>query len=160
VSALVAASGGYPALLRAMCEAHAAGVPAEAEALASHPAVKARVREFWADQPAESELLAAGLTGIAALMAGRPPEFDTSALTAKENALLRYFQAHAGVVCEKDDLIRAVWPEDRVQSRGLRDDSLAQLVRRLREKIEPDPSNPRHVQTVPGRGYRFVPTSA
>ncbi|HLE30620.1 MAG TPA: helix-turn-helix domain-containing protein [Anaerolineales bacterium] len=40
--------------------------------------------------------------------------------------------------------------------RGVRDDSLAQLVRRLREKIEPDPANPRHIHTVPGRGYRFV----
>jgi len=60
-------------------------------------------------------------------------------------------------VCEKDDLIRAVWPEDRIYEQGIRDDSLAQLVRRLREKIEPDPSNPRYIQTIPGRGYRFVP---
>jgi DNA-binding response OmpR family regulator len=30
-------------------------------------------------------------------------------------------------------------------------------VRRLREKIEEDPSSPRHVQTVWGVGYRFVP---
>ena len=30
-------------------------------------------------------------------------------------------------------------------------------VRRLREKIEPDPANPRHVRTVWGVGYRFEP---
>ena len=156
VSALVAASGGYPALLRAMCEAHAAGVPPEPAALAAHPAVHARVEEFWSDQPSTGELDAAGLTGIAVLMAGRAPNFDTTALTAKEHLLLQFFRAHAGQVCEKDDLIRAVWPEDRVQVRGVRDDSLAQLVRRLREKIEADPARPRHVQTVPGRGYRFV----
>lgn len=160
VAGLVAASGGYPALLRAMCEAHAAGASAQMEALADHPAVRARVREFWADPPWPEELLAAGLANIGVLMAGRPPEFDTSALTAKEHALLQFFQAHAGLVCEKDDLIRAVWPEDRIQTRGLRDDSLAQLVRRLREKIEPDPAHPRHVLTVPGRGYRFMPTAA
>ncbi len=157
---LLAASGHYPALLRAMCEAHAAGVPAEADALAQHPAVRARVREFWSDQPSEAELKAAGLVGIAVLMAGRAAQFDTGALTAKEHLLLQFFQAHAGHVCEKDDLIRAVWPEDKVQARGVRDDSLAQLVRRLREKIEPDPANPRYVHTVPGRGYRFVPGAA
>jgi two-component system KDP operon response regulator KdpE len=60
-------------------------------------------------------------------------------------------------VCEKDDLIRAAWPEDRAFLEGLRDDSLAQLVRRLRKKIEPDPSNPRHIHTIPGRGYRYRP---
>ncbi len=157
ITALLAASGAYPALLRAMCEAHAAGVPTVAEALAEHPGVQARLREFWADAPASAELRAAGLDGIAALMAGRPAEFDTTTLTAKENLLLQYFQAHPAQVCEKDALIAAVWAEDKVQTRGVRDDSLAQLVRRLREKIEPDPANPRFIQTVPGRGYRFVP---
>ena len=58
-------------------------------------------------------------------------------------------------MCEKDDLIRAVWPEDALYERGIRDDSLAQVVRRLREKIEADPSAPQYIQTVPGRGYRF-----
>ncbi len=59
-------------------------------------------------------------------------------------------------MCEKDDLIRAVWPDEQVLA-GLRDDSLAQLVRRLREKIEADPSHPAHILTVPGRGYRYQP---
>jgi DNA-binding winged helix-turn-helix (wHTH) protein len=59
-------------------------------------------------------------------------------------------------VCDKDDLIRAVWPEDRIFERGVRDDSLAQLVRRLREKVETNPSAPRRIQTVAGRGYRLV----
>jgi DNA-binding response OmpR family regulator len=83
--------------------------------------------------------------------------FDTNQLTAKEHLLWEYFNTHSSEVCEKDDLIRAVWREDRIYEQGIRDDSLAQLVRRLREKIEPDPSNPRYIQTIPGRGYRFVP---
>jgi DNA-binding winged helix-turn-helix (wHTH) protein len=62
-------------------------------------------------------------------------------------------------VCEKDDLIRAVWPEDRGIESGVRDDSLAQLVRRSREKFEPDAGSPRYIQTVPGWGYHFVPRS-
>jgi DNA-binding winged helix-turn-helix (wHTH) protein len=71
--------------------------------------------------------------------------------------LLKYLQAHPNQVCEKDELMRAVWPEVKVYDEGLQDDSLAQLVRRLRRKIEPDPSNPVHIFNVTGRGYRFVP---
>lgn len=51
--------------------------------------------------------------------------------------------------------IDAVWPAE-VHAGGLRDDSLAQLVRRLRLKIEPDPSNPTRILTLPGRGYHFT----
>jgi hypothetical protein len=157
VSALCEAAGRYPSLLRAMCEAHAAGAPLKAEALGHHAAVQSRLREFWADAPVDAELEAAGLDRIPALAQGRPPALDLSRLTAKEHQLLTWLQAHAGEVCAKDDLVRAVWPEDRVQTEGVRDDSLAQLVRRLREKIEHDPSSPRLILTVPGRGYRYVP---
>lgn len=150
-------SGGYPSMLRAVCEAHADGCPLERERLAGHPAVRRRVEEFWADQPAESALQASGLVGHPLLADDRPLSgFDTAQLTAKEMALWMYFQTHPDQVCEKDELIRAVWPEDRIFESGIRDDSLAQLVRRLREKIEQDPSAPRHIHTVTGRGYRFT----
>lgn len=151
-------SRGYPSFLRAACEAHAAG--ATAENIAGHPAVQARIEEFWNDKPTDEELRRSGLDGHPWLAAARPsaPAFDTTHLTAKEHLLLNYFLAHPEVVCEKDDLIRAVWPEDKVFERGVRDDSLAQLIRRLREKIEPDPASPRHIFTVPGRGYRFKPS--
>jgi hypothetical protein len=156
-AALVAVSGAYPALLRAVCEAHAGGAGLARESLAAHPAVRRRVEEFWADAPSDAELRSARLAGVGLLMQARPVRLDTTALTAKEHLLLRYFQSRPGAVCEKDDVIRAVWPEDQVFERGVRDDSLAQLVRRLREKIEPDPANPRLVHTVPGRGYRYTP---
>jgi hypothetical protein len=154
--ALIAVTRGYPALLRAACEAYADGAAPDTAGLVSHPAVKARVEEFWSDNPTDEEVRRSGLQTLPLLMAERPATFDTGHLTAKEHLLLNHFQAHPGVVCEKDDLIRAVWPEDRIVEHGLRDDSLAQLVRRLREKIEPDPANPRHIHTVPGRGYRFT----
>jgi DNA-binding winged helix-turn-helix (wHTH) protein len=97
------------------------------------------------------------LEGIGLLMRDRPLRIETGGLTAKENLLLAYLSARPGEVCEKDEVIRGVWPEDQVFERGVRDDSLAQLVRRLREKVEPDPARPRHIHTVPGRGYRFTP---
>jgi energy-coupling factor transporter ATP-binding protein EcfA2 len=150
---LIRLTGAYPALLRAACEAFAAGSPLEA--VAQHASLRLRLEEFWADAPGDEELRLSGLASLPLLSRGRAPVFDTTRLTAKENALLAYFQAHPKVVCQKDDLIRAVWPEDQVFEKGVRDDSLAQLVRRLREKIEPDPSAPRYVHTAPGRGYRF-----
>jgi len=156
VERLITASGRYPALLRAVCEAYADGTELEAKSLLAHPGVQARVKEFWADSPSDEDLRRLGLVDHPLLAAVRPPSFDTTQLTAKEQLLLNYFLAHPEVICEKDGLIRAVWPEDRVFERGVRDDSLAQLVRRLREKIEPDPSSPRTIHTVPGRGYRFT----
>ncbi|MBL8096522.1 MAG: winged helix-turn-helix domain-containing protein [Anaerolineales bacterium] len=153
-------SGRYPSFLRAACEAHAADVALDPLALAGHPAVRARLNEFWADQPTEDELLACALLPLPpiAQRAGETPAataFDDIHLTAKESQLLNYLRARPGAVCTKDELIRAVWPEDAVFTQGVRDDALAQLVRRLREKIEPDPASPRHVLTSPGRGYRF-----
>jgi hypothetical protein len=157
--AIVRLAGAYPSLLRAVCEAHAAGAPLEMVSLKKHPIVMRRVDEFWSDHPTPEELR---LSGVAAnpLITARQPEplIDAAQLTAKENLLWEYFQAHPDQICEKDELIRAVWPEDRIFERGIRDDSLAQLVRRLREKVESDPSSPEHIQTVPGRGYRFTQT--
>jgi hypothetical protein len=76
-------------------------------------------------------------------------------LTMKEDLLLSYFLEHSGELCSKDALVRAVWP-DEVLVEGVRDDRLAQLVKRLREKVELDSTQPRYIVTVHGQGYRFV----
>lgn len=157
-SVLIEISQGYPSMLRAVCEAYASLRTRDPVILISHPAVQRRIQEFWRDAPDEQALKSSGLIGHSILTYHRPFEIDTSGLTAKEHALLNYLIENPDVVCEKDDLIRAVWPEDAVFEEGIRDESLAQLVRRLRKKIEPDPSDPRYVHTVPGRGYRFVLT--
>ncbi len=108
------------------------------------------MQEFWADNPTPEDLRRSGLAGQPLLSAAQPAVSAESAeLTASEHRLLACFQAHPGEVCTKDDLIRAVWPEERVLE-GLRDDSLAQLIRRLRQKIGAN-----SIQTIPGRGYRY-----
>ncbi len=156
---LVAISWGYPAFLRAACEAYAGGTQAKIELLKEHPAVIRRVAEFWADKPSAEMIRSAGLEGQPLLqvenqlMAGA--ELNSSELTAKEHLLLEYFQSHNDVVCTKDELVHAVWPEDVIFEQGIRDESLAQLVRRLRVKIEPNPTEPRYIHTIPGRGYLF-----
>lgn len=154
VAQLIHISRGYPSFLRAACEAYSSG--ASFESIPNHPAIQSRLAEFWSDNPTDDELRLSRLIDHPLLKRTKRHTFDTTTLTAKENSLLDYFIAHTDQVCEKDDLIRAVWVEDKVFERGVRDDSLAQLVRRLREKIEPDPSNPNHIHTVAGRGYRFT----
>jgi energy-coupling factor transporter ATP-binding protein EcfA2 len=155
---LIHISGCYPAFLRAACEAYASGVRLDIKDLAKHPAVRRRLEEFWADQPSQEVLARSCLDDNPLLAASRPAEvIDPDLLTPKEYLLWEYLRTHPNRISEKDELIRSVWPEDQVYERGIRDDSLAQLVRRLREKVEPDPSNPRFIQTVPGRGYRFTP---
>jgi hypothetical protein len=148
---LMEVSWRYPSLLRGACEAYAAGCPLEAQALRAHPAIQRRVEEFWTDQPAAEDIRRSGLEGQPLL------ELESSQLTAKEALLLNYLQAHPNQVCDKDDLVRAVWPEIKIFKDGIQDDSLSQLVRRLRRKFEPDPSTPVHIFNVPGRGYRYSP---
>ena len=72
-------------------------------------------------------------------------------LTAKEFDLLAHMAAHPGRVYTREHLLRAVWGYD-----YFGDDSTVTVhVRRLREKLEPDPARPRYVTTVWGVGYRF-----
>ncbi|MEW5956347.1 MAG: winged helix-turn-helix domain-containing protein [Chloroflexota bacterium] len=76
-------------------------------------------------------------------------------LTPQEDRLLSFFLEHTGEACEKDTLIEAVWPGE-ASVEGVSDDRLAQLITRLRKKIEPDPGQPIYIQTVRGWGYRLV----
>jgi len=74
-------------------------------------------------------------------------------LTAQEFDLLAYLVQRAGEPCKRDDLIDGIWGAGSAQ--GVSDGALNTTIARLREKIEPDPSNPRYILTVHRRGYRF-----
>lgn len=71
------------------------------------------------------------------------------ALTAREFELLQMFAEHPRQVLTRDTLFDRLWGPygDR--------HSLTVHIGRLREKIEPDPANPRYIVTVWGVGYRF-----
>jgi energy-coupling factor transporter ATP-binding protein EcfA2 len=154
---LISISGGYPSFLRAACQAYAQGMPLQIPQILTHPAVQRRLSEFWMDDPQPEHLQASRLADHPWLIATAPISIAPGELTAKELALLDYLRLHAGEVCEKQKLIEAIWPEDVIFEEGLRDESLAQLVRRLRVKIESEPSSPQHIHTIPGRGYSFTP---
>ncbi|MBN2083791.1 MAG: FHA domain-containing protein [Anaerolineales bacterium] len=75
------------------------------------------------------------------------------ALSPKEFLLLAYLNDRRGQVCAKDEIGRAVWPEYR---EGVYDYQIENLVRRLRNRLEPDPENVRLLLNLRGLGYKLV----
>jgi two-component system phosphate regulon response regulator PhoB len=73
------------------------------------------------------------------------------ATTATEFRLLEYFMRHAGRVFNRDQILDAVWRETAFVTPR----SVDVYVRRLREKIESNPEEPRYLRTMRGAGYRF-----
>ena len=78
---------------------------------------------------------------------GRPVE-----LSAKEFALLAYFVAHPAETLSRDRLLDAVWGYENYPNTRTVD---AHIVH-LRQKLEPNPEEPRFILTVHGSGYKFV----
>jgi two-component system phosphate regulon response regulator PhoB len=76
---------------------------------------------------------------------------NTVATTATEFRLLDYLARHAGRVFTRDQLLDAVWRDTAFVTPR----SVDVYVRRLREKIESNPEDPRYLKTVRGTGYRF-----
>jgi DNA-binding response OmpR family regulator len=74
-------------------------------------------------------------------------------LTAKEFELLHHFARHPRHVFSRDQLLQAVWGG----SEFIDPSTVTVHIRRLREKIETDPSEPQRLVTVWGVGYRFEP---
>lgn len=71
--------------------------------------------------------------------------------TTTEFRLLHHLAGHQGQVFTRDQLLDAVWRDTSFVSPR----SVDVYVRKLREKIERDPENPRYLRTVRGAGYRF-----
>jgi DNA-binding response OmpR family regulator len=74
-------------------------------------------------------------------------------LTAREFDLLWFLASHPRRVFSREHLMRRVWGYSAALDTG----TVTVHMRRLREKIEDDPSHPRHLETVWGVGYRFAP---
>lgn len=77
---------------------------------------------------------------------GQPAE-----VTATEFRLLHFLASHPGRVFTRDQVLDAVWRDlSFVTPR-----SVDVYIRRLREKIERDPEDPRYLRTIRGAGYKF-----
>ena len=78
---------------------------------------------------------------------------DPQRLTAKEFDLLYFLASHPRRVFARDQLMAGVWGYEAAVDTG----TVTVHIRRLREKLERDPSRPRRLETVWGVGYRFRP---
>jgi DNA-binding response OmpR family regulator len=78
---------------------------------------------------------------------------ETIEMTRKEFAILRFLAAHPGEVVTRDDLLNEVWGYESYPTSRTVDNHVAGL----RAKLERDTSQPEHIKTVHGVGYKFVP---
>jgi pSer/pThr/pTyr-binding forkhead associated (FHA) protein len=76
-------------------------------------------------------------------------------LSKKEYDLLSYLGKNAGKICSRDEIIAAVWPESKDFS-AISDATVDQLIHRLREKVEPEPSQPARIVIKKSFGYMLV----
>ena len=72
-------------------------------------------------------------------------------LTGKEFDLLWFFASHPGQVFTRTQLLDHIWGYEFYGDAS----TVTVHVRRVREKIEPDPAHPRYITTVWGVGYKF-----
>ncbi len=76
-------------------------------------------------------------------------------LTSSEFKLLTFLILNQEKIIPREEIIQTVWKDMR-STAGVTDQALDQLIFRLRKKIETDPNNPTHIQTVKGRGFKFT----
>ena len=74
-------------------------------------------------------------------------------MTRKEFAILRYLASRAGEVVSRDDLLNEVWGYESYPASRTVDNHVAGL----RAKLERNSSEPEHIKTVHGVGYKFIP---
>jgi two-component system alkaline phosphatase synthesis response regulator PhoP len=73
-------------------------------------------------------------------------------LTGKEFEVLRLLSRHTGEIVTRDRLLNEVWGYESYPTTRTVDNHIL----RLRQKLEEDPSNPRHILSIYGEGYKFV----
>ena len=116
----------------------------------------ARIKLQFRTQTAPARVLKAGSVELdrsscQVKLAGEP-----LALTATEFRLLEFLMTRPGVVFSREQLLNAVWGQDR----AITDRTVDVYILRLRQKIERDPAAPRLIHSVRGFGYSFEPRGA
>jgi DNA-binding response OmpR family regulator len=113
--------------------------------------VRAVLRRSHASSPMPDELrfddVVVDFRRYEARKGGAPLE-----LTRKEFGVLRLLAARAGEVVTRDELLNEVWGYEAAPTTRTVDNHIASL----RAKLEATPSEPRHVQTMHGVGYKWV----
>ena len=115
----------------------------------------ARIRLQFRTQTAPSRVLKAG--GIELDRSSCQARLNDTLLnlTATEFRLLEFLMSRVGIVFSREQLLNAVWGQDR----AITDRAVDVYVLRLRQKVEADPASPRLIHSVRGFGYCFEPRS-
>lgn len=81
------------------------------------------------------------------------PEGEEVPLSPKEAGMLKLFASRPGEVISRETFLEEVWN----LPGSLETRTVDNFIRKLRRTFEPQPSKPRHITSVRGAGYRFVP---
>lgn len=112
--------------------------------------IRAQLRRSAMQEPRTAETLVSGdvrIDGARAYLGGQALD-----LTATELRLLACFLRNKGQVLTRQMLLEQLWDD---HGSFVNDNTLSVYMRRLREKIEQDPSHPQHLCTVRGLGYEW-----
>ena len=114
-------------------------------------------RDYVANnQPRPGERVFVDLERHVVLVDGR----ETEALSPLEYRLMEYLYRHAGKICTRDELLAHVYPDEMgpAGSGNVSDGRLDAIVKRLRQRVEPDPTEPQFIVTVRGHGLQLLPS--
>ena len=112
-------------------------------------AVLRRASGSLGDEPAGIVMIGAAVVDFDRMILARDGE--TRELGIKGFDLLRCLIRHKGKVVSRDAIMDAVWGQDSL----LNTRTIDNYIVKLRQLLEPDPNNPRHLHTVHGAGYRL-----
>ncbi len=115
--------------------------------------VIARIKLQFRTQTAPSRVLKAGNVELDRSSCQARLEGEPLSLTATEFRLLEFLMTRPAVVFSREQLLNAVWGQDR----AITDRTVDVYILRLRQKIERDPAAPRLIHSVRGFGYSFEP---
>jgi len=118
--------------------------------LARIRAVSRRARSTLEQRP--SSIITVGPIHVNSLHNEVTVDGKTTRLTPTESKLLHLLAVNANDVCTANQIVTHVWGYDTEGDVGL----IKAHVRHLRQKVEPEPSNPRYILTVPGVGYTMI----
>jgi len=116
----------------------------------------ARIKLQFRNQTARARVLEGGGLELDRSMCQVRLNGDPLNLTATEFRLLEYLMGRPGVVFSREQLLNAVWGQDR----AITDRAVDVYVLRLRQKVERDPASPVLIHSVRGFGYTFEPRRA
>lgn len=116
----------------------------------------ARIKLQFRTQTAPVRVLKAGNVELDRSSCQVKVQGEPLAVTATEFRLLEFLMTRPGVVFSREQLLNAVWGQDR----AITDRTVDVYILRLRQKIERDPAAPLLIHSVRGFGYSFEPRGA